>query len=103
MTVSKKKRSPKFKKQSLKIPDICPFRPNSSYAQVWTLLYRSRKSGIGRDKLLAQLQSYSDKKPRVLLYDISVVTSATETGEAHRSINRAADTFYVDCRDDRHI
>ena len=49
-------------KPTIMIPKECPYRNGSLYSVIWTLLYRMRKTGISRDKLLREAQRYVDKE-----------------------------------------
>jgi hypothetical protein len=99
MTSKKKpvaKQKPRAKKDTYSIPDCCPFRPDSSYATVFSVLYAHREKGMTRDNLLSELQRISTKKEALLKFDISVVTSPSHDGTAHRSANKAANSYYVE-------
>lgn len=84
------------KKWSIEIPEVCPYRPSSSYAAVFAVLYEHRQSGITRAELLQKVMKITGKPERNCHFDISVVTSPSQDGSAHKSANRAADKYWTD-------
>jgi hypothetical protein len=77
---------------------LCPFRSTSKYAAVWLALWRSRKTGITRKALIEEVTTASKDfaDPKTANFAVTVVTSPSEDGKAHRSASRAGDAYWVE-------
>ena len=62
-----------------------PFRPNSSYSVVFSLLHQAGSTGISRSELVAQVAKVTGKDEKHAGYDCAVLLSARENGERHQS------------------
>lgn len=76
------------------VPEVCPYRPTSSYGKLWTILH-AHPQGITRPDLIEQGVKATGKPAKSIGYDVAVVLSPKEDGTAHRSANKAADRYYV--------
>ena len=83
-----KKKTKGRRKKMVKIPDCCPYRPTSSYAKAFSLLYWASlppKSGINRQELIRQYALVTGKPEKLAAYDVHVVVSPTKEGGGHSS------------------
>ena len=62
-----------------------PFRPNSSYSVVFSVLHRAGAAGITRQNLIAEVSKITGKDERHAGYDAAVLLSAKQNGERHQS------------------
>jgi len=76
-----------------------PYREGSAYATAYDILADAGEKGIVRKDLVAEAARLTGKDERRAYYDVTVVLSPRETGEAHRSANRAADAYWVEKAD----
>lgn len=74
---------------------LCPYR-RGKYRFIWLLLYRHRKDGISREKILDKMEQAGVSDRKTGYYAVTVVASPTESGTAHRSANRAADSYHCE-------
>ena len=84
------------------VPEVSPFRSNSAYSVVFSILYAHKDKGITRKDLIREAARMTGKEERLVSYDASVVTSVKspdEGGRAHPSVNRAADKYWVEKAD----
>ena len=72
---------------------LCPYK-RGKYRFIWLLLYRHRKTGISRQKILDELEKAEVSDRKTGYYAITVVASPTREGKAHRSADRAADAYF---------
>ena len=76
-----------------------PFRKNGAYAAVFSILYAHKDKGITRKQLVEDAVKATGKDEKRSRFDIAVVTSPSKDGKAHRSANRAADSYWVEKSD----
>jgi hypothetical protein len=62
-----------------------PFRPNSSYSVVFSLLHAAGSAGTSRSDLIARVAKVTGKDEKHSAYDCAVLLSARENGERHQS------------------
>jgi len=80
-----------------------PFRAGSSMYGICYDILAAHPDGIPRDKLVNELARLMPRKEgesdadlhRRAYYNVTVVASSRESGESHRCIARAADTYFV--------
>jgi len=86
-------------------PECSPFRKGTLYDAVFSFLYANRTRFVSRQEAIDHLKRHPDrsisKRPeRCLRYGLTVVTSGTEEGTAHKSIaGRHSDLFWTEKRD----
>lgn len=86
-------------------PECSPFREGTLYDAVFSFLYANRTRFASRQEVVDYLKRHPDraisKRPeRCLRYGLTVVTSGTEEGTAHKSIaGRHSDLFWTEKRD----
>lgn len=76
-----------------------PYREGSAYATAFDVLAAAEEKGIIRKDLVAETARLTGKPEKNAYFDVTVVLSPRETGEAHRSANRAADVYWVEKTD----
>jgi hypothetical protein len=76
-----------------------PYREGSAYATAFDVLAAAGSRGILRKDLVAETARVTGKPEKNAYFDVTVVLSPRETGEAHRSANRAADAYWVEKAD----
>jgi hypothetical protein len=67
-----------------------PYRAGSAYHRIYGVLWRYRKAGISRDKILDILKREMPDKKATLGFSLAVVSSPSEDGAAHRSARSAS-------------
>lgn len=101
---SKKSTKSKSTKAVKRIPHVKqnPFtRPKSVYRYIWNVLYRCRKAGISRERLVEvvdeQLRLDNIRKTeQQILYSVQVVVSSRKDKLSHPSIRKPSDIYYVE-------
>ncbi len=78
------------------VPNNSPFRATSSYGKLWSVLFDHRDKGIRKEELVKEGIRIVGKPQRNILFDVSVVISPSKDGSAHRSANKAANSYWVE-------
>jgi hypothetical protein len=74
---------------------VCPFRDGSCYAILWGILF-DNPTGITREALIREGVQRTGKDSKLVGFSVGVVLSPRIEGNAHPSVNRAADYYYVE-------
>ena len=85
---------PTLPNNKLLIPQHCPFRRNSLYSIIYSVL-SAYPDGIARNKLIAIVSNHTTKPIQNIEWAVSIVCSVTQEGFGHRSVRSKADYYYI--------